>query len=578
MLSDAPPHVPATPADSGHLSAVGRSLSPFALAATCGGATAVPFLARWPLLHTRTFDPDEFQHLHATWAVHQGLVPFRDFFEHHMPGMQLLLAPLMNLYDIAGNPDDAIGFAFAARIAMMLCAGLVLMLAVVLAGQHGAMPVAALSLALLGGSIVFLGRTLEIRPDTPSLVLWIASLSLLSGALDPSHRGEALRWVAVGGLCFGGALVLNQKLLLAGPGLAAFGALYLMPRPGAAPGPSVRHRVAHLAAFAATAALPTAALAAWFWSEGALAALVQGALIDNLGWPREMAATSTLRWMAERDPVLSAVALAGFVREGLALARARWPASPMALLWLAGASLLALLFVTPTPFPQYLLLVFPIGAIFAARLVWALVTDLPARRPLVAGGTRVEPAVIAVVLVGTTATVFAVARPVYMHPAVYPAMALLSLTAAALAAVRRQPHLAALVLVAAGSIYSLQQVRWMAGLSNAAQIAQMRELHRATRADDTILDGFTGTGWFRPQASYFGFLHPGVRAFLTPSQAGSVAGALHGCDDSPDVVILDEHLRAMSPDVEPLVRARYRAAILPDVWFRDTAGHCGGGP
>ena len=30
-------------------------------------------------------DPDEVQHLHASWLVQQGLTPFRDFFEHHPP-------------------------------------------------------------------------------------------------------------------------------------------------------------------------------------------------------------------------------------------------------------------------------------------------------------------------------------------------------------------------------------------------------------------------------------------------------------------------------------------------------------
>jgi hypothetical protein len=577
MYSDTRREPTAREAVPEQLFAIGRSLAPFVLAATCGAVALAPFLARWSLLHTRTFDPDEFQHLHATWAVHQGQVPFRDFFEHHMPGMQLLLAPLMNRFDIAGNADDAVAFVFAARIVMMVCAGLALLLAARLAHQHGGMPIAAIGSALLGASIVFLGRTLEVRPDTPALVLWIASLSLLSGGISRAHH-HALRWFGLGGLCFGGALVLNQKLLMAGPGLAAFGGLYLLPRAGAAPEARVTERVGHLAVFAVTAALPSAALAAWFWSEGALGALVQGALLDNLRWPREMAPTATLRWMAERDPVLSALAVGGFVREGLALGRARWPASPVALLWLAGASLLALLFVTPTPFPQYLLLVFPIGALFGARLVWAVVTDLPARRLLDAGGTRVESAVIGVVLVGAAATVFAVARPVYVHPAVYPVVAVVSLTAAAMLAVRRLPHLAALAVMAACSIYSFQQIRWMAGLSNDAQITAMREIHRATGAEDTVLDGFTGTGWFRPQASYFGFLHPGVRAFLTPAQAGSVAGALEGCDDSPDVVILDDHLRALSSDVEPLVRARYRAATLPGVWLRDVAGHCGGRP
>ena len=68
---------------------------------------------RMPLLRTRTFDPDEFQHLHAAWLVYQGGVPYRDFFEHHMPGIQYLLAWMLSLWN-ATSVDDVVGFAFAA--------------------------------------------------------------------------------------------------------------------------------------------------------------------------------------------------------------------------------------------------------------------------------------------------------------------------------------------------------------------------------------------------------------------------------------------------------------------------------
>ena len=44
-------------------------------------------VARLVLLQSRAFDADELQHAHAAWAFHQGLLPFRDFFEHHMPGL-----------------------------------------------------------------------------------------------------------------------------------------------------------------------------------------------------------------------------------------------------------------------------------------------------------------------------------------------------------------------------------------------------------------------------------------------------------------------------------------------------------
>jgi hypothetical protein len=51
---------------------------------------------------------DDVAFLHFSWLISQGLVPFRDFWEHHSPFLPLLLSPVMNLmpksaaiYDIA---------------------------------------------------------------------------------------------------------------------------------------------------------------------------------------------------------------------------------------------------------------------------------------------------------------------------------------------------------------------------------------------------------------------------------------------------------------------------------------------
>ena len=60
---------------------------PLALALPCALLIAGPYLARLSLLRTRTFDTDELEHLHAAWSYHQGLLPYRDFFEHHMSGI-----------------------------------------------------------------------------------------------------------------------------------------------------------------------------------------------------------------------------------------------------------------------------------------------------------------------------------------------------------------------------------------------------------------------------------------------------------------------------------------------------------
>ena len=41
---------------------------------------------------------DEFEHLHASWLVWEGLFPYRDFFEHHHPLLWYLFAPFTALF------------------------------------------------------------------------------------------------------------------------------------------------------------------------------------------------------------------------------------------------------------------------------------------------------------------------------------------------------------------------------------------------------------------------------------------------------------------------------------------------
>ncbi len=42
-------------------------------------------------------DSDETEHLHCAWLVSQGLIPFRDFWQHHSPFLWVVLSPLIKI-------------------------------------------------------------------------------------------------------------------------------------------------------------------------------------------------------------------------------------------------------------------------------------------------------------------------------------------------------------------------------------------------------------------------------------------------------------------------------------------------
>src|SRR4029079_10378750 len=82
--------------------------------------------------------------------------------------------------------------------------------------------------ALCPGVILSRSRTLEIRPDTPGLALWLASLTCMAMAMQPGAGGDRRsRYLFIAsGFFLGGAFVFTQKLLLAGPGLLLFVGVY----------------------------------------------------------------------------------------------------------------------------------------------------------------------------------------------------------------------------------------------------------------------------------------------------------------------------------------------------------------
>jgi len=46
-------------------------------------------------------DSDEIEHLHASWLISQGLLPYRDFFQHHNPTLWVLLSPILKIFPIS---------------------------------------------------------------------------------------------------------------------------------------------------------------------------------------------------------------------------------------------------------------------------------------------------------------------------------------------------------------------------------------------------------------------------------------------------------------------------------------------
>jgi hypothetical protein len=511
------------------------------------------------LLRNREFDPDELQHLHAAWSFQNGLLPFRDFFEHHMPGIYYLLAPVIHAYDTAHDFGAVLSVILLARTLMWIFAAATIAFTVLLGRKYRSPEVGWLAGALLSLGVVFIGKTVEIRPDVPALALWSASTWALVSGADGGHRRT---WWALSGLLFGGALLFTQKALLAGPGFALFAFVYLF-------GDEISPRLVlakciDLATLAICIAIPLSLVVAHYWWQGATRFLIDGTLRSNLGWIQETTAGTTLHWMLLRDPIACALAVGGGVYAFFEFLAERRNRVMHAALLAPAASLFAGMAVMPAPYPQYLLLVMPAAAVCAANGLWrSLSRDSAAMR--LDGLAKA----IAMIAFSVTALIgLSVARPIYRSPVVYPLVGITLLGVMIFFARLRRADYACLTVLAGVAILTAQQLVWMAGLSNREALEEMRFIHQESSPADTVMDGFSGFGWFRPHASFYWFTSPGVRARLSTAQKSSFVIELADCANAPKFVILDGHLHKLSSDIDQVVSANYRETRYPTIWLR----------
>ena len=171
---------------------------------------ALAVVLRAGVVANRSIDPDESQHLHAAWLVAQGQVPYRDFWEHHVPLFHYAVAPLT-----AWLPDRPEVY-LVARSLMAVLSAVAVILTWRLARRLSADGAiwAAVVLMFLPQ---FAETSTETRPDVPALVAHLASLLALVRWREGG--GPAFLWAV--GAWQGTALALSLKSVFGLAGVLA---------------------------------------------------------------------------------------------------------------------------------------------------------------------------------------------------------------------------------------------------------------------------------------------------------------------------------------------------------------------
>ncbi len=525
------------------------------IAWVCGAVAVLVWLIRFPLSQVRFFDPDEFQHMHHAWYVSMGKVPYRDFIDHHTPLYHAFLAPFFSMHDVAASASEGEAMLFLARRISWILSALIIVLAFELARRWRGRDVAFVSTALLSTTIMFVDKTLEIRPDLFTMVFWVGALILVLEGInsDGSKPRRDMLLFAGSGACMGLGLLSSQKLLFAGPGLAATMIWFLLDNRSPIP---MSRRIALLVAQVVGLLAPIAIALGVFASMSAMSAFIHYNLSANVGLGDRFSPISRTRTLLRQNPFYIALGLTGLIPVAL---RLRQPESARRGDYLVVLNLIGLvigLFLNPVPYDQSFLTLMPLVAMLAASYIVGAIRGLFEAEQDATTRERILVAGVGVLLV---AFCIRYSVPIVTrYGLLFPAGAVL--TAALSVYCYRTRAASALIATVTAFlvILPIAQLTTEFRATSKAQFAELESVYANSSPTDTFLDGFTGYGLFRPHASRFWFLHTEMQAMMTPDEKSEIVSGVITGRITPKMIGYDRSLKSLSPVMNQYIEANYR--------------------
>jgi hypothetical protein len=522
------------------------------------------------LIRYRVFDPDEFEHIHACWSMNQGLLLFRDFFETHPPGLCVVLNPFLRFFNVDESSASAREFLFFARGIMWFFTAGILVATYVLGRLWKDAKVGAIAAALLATIFVFQQKTVEIRTDVPAaFTLLLALICLLQAQrLDAERRRSIARRMYLGGFFLGAGMMITQKATYAAFGVGV--ALVLHATRGKREG-ALRRRLLEFMRFAVGVFMPIALTAAYFLTKGGLGDLVQGAFLQPLKWQLTVPPGTYLRILLFENPVpviLGAAGLVWFLWRSLGRVERQPGDTLISLTALAAA---AGFFLSPSRYSQSFLQSLPLLALFAAIGIHeaaGLVQRVVSRTNRGRGPNAMALFGGLALALGAWAWLHTSWRTASVEFTVLGGTAAAAALFGAVLGARREAVLGAiLVVLTLTPLY--REFEWDRQ-PNDDQLAAISFVIDNSSPSDTVLDGFTGVGVFRPRAFYYGgVLSSDVRGVIPASVRSDFIDGLTTGAVSPKFVSLDfDVIEFLGPDVVQMIQQRYWWTGVGTLWER----------
>ncbi|MCI0410188.1 MAG: glycosyltransferase family 39 protein, partial [Acidobacteria bacterium] len=284
---------PATRAgcEPGHVLSTGVSGSDRWISAGLLALIVVALAIRVPLLVNAKPNDDELEHLHAAWAVAQGQVPHRDFFQNHPPLLYYLMAP------IAAVMGEDLRIIYVGRAVMLAGLLLILLQLYWIARDCFDAQTGLLAILLLSFVLLWLRPSYEFRPDILQTLLGLEGLRRFMKAWKQDSRLELF----LSGTILGVGFWVLSKILFPFAGLSLVFVVSTVLRRSAA---ALRHNLAGLLLFLGAFAVPVLVGGFLLWTAGALPGFLRWGIINTFRYPVTFSAFKQLQ------PLVHAVFLA----------------------------------------------------------------------------------------------------------------------------------------------------------------------------------------------------------------------------------------------------------------------------
>lgn len=526
------------------------------------GLIAVPCALQAYEVFYRGIDPDELEHLHAAYCVWRGDVPYRDFFEHHAPGLYYALQPVLLLQ------GARLSVLWTGRCLMWGCSLATLLLTGRLARRWGGRSSGLAAMALLAWTTAFHVKGIELRPDVPAALLLLVAVGQFTFA---TGGGSWRRFFRVG-LLAGLALLFTQKSLVPAAGIALAACLARQVTRSAT--------TESAGAVLARVAVPLAAgvCAVWgiasllFVSAGAAGEFWHSTWYQLWIWPVRSSRWEHLRPTLAGDFTVWAAGGAELVWLVRHLGRRGVWKGQRGVAAIVAAVCVASLVAVKATYPQFYLLWMPLLAALAATRLVALARWL-SRRAAVAGTIVAGECLVLAQFVLWRRAYWAAPEGSLPHLAetgAANAVFLLALAATMMAIViaaraRRWPA-AVLLLAGLGMAYGGLRDADAALWSNRDQVAAIEKVNSRVAADERILDGFTGYGALRPHAWYYWWINEYSLA-LIPEPVRNEQLLKHLEESPPAAVLFDSHLALLPEPVLDWIALHYEPAEPAVLWL-----------